>query len=179
MSHLRYRVLLLLLLITLGACAPPVTHDLSGSLAVFDYSYHNDLIVEEAQRLARGDYFGLPEAERDAVWIEAVGLVRGTPCTDGVETFPGIHAGAPVRIMDADGSMLADSALSGGFVDLLPYPDVQAKVIAVCRFEFEVPELADTTGYAILVGDQEPKTFTKPGLEAAGWTVSLEFGVNR
>ncbi|NIA25759.1 MAG: hypothetical protein GWP04_09360 [Gammaproteobacteria bacterium] len=179
MSHLRYRVLLLVIIILLGSCAPPATHDLSGSLAVFDFSLHNDLIVEEAQRLAGGDYFGLPAEERDAVWIEAVGLVRGTPCGNGVETFPAVHTGTPVRIMDAADTVLGDSTLSGGFVDLLPYPDVQANVIAVCRFEFEVPELADAAEYTILVGDQEPKTFSKAGLEAAGWTVSLELGVSR
>ncbi|HDK45426.1 MAG TPA: hypothetical protein ENG94_04010 [Actinobacteria bacterium] len=179
MSHLRYRVFLSLFVIAIGACAPPATHDLSGSLAVFDYSMHNDLIVEEAQRLAGGDYFGLPEEERDAVWIEAVGLVRGTPCTDGVEAFPGVQAGTPVRITDAAGTVLADSTLSGGFVDLLPYPDVQANVLAVCRFEFEVPELADTTEYTILIGDEEPRTFSRTALEAAGWAVSLELGVNR
>jgi len=178
-SRLRYRVFLSLLVIGFGACAPPATHDLSGSLAAFDYPFHNDLIVEEAQRLAGGDYFGLPEEERDAVWIDAVGLVRGTPCADGVEAFPAIHVGTPVRITDATGTVLADTTLSGGFVDLLPYTDVQANVIAVCRFEFEVPELADTTEYTVRIGDQEPKTFSRTALEAAGWTISLEFGVNR
>ncbi len=171
--------LLVALVLTATACARPVLHDLSGSVSLFDFSYHSTLITAEAQRLAGGDYFGLPEDERNAVWLDAAGLVRGTPCGEGVGAFPEIHTGTPVQVVDDGGGVVAIGGLLDGFVDLLPYPDVQARAIAVCRFDFEIKDLPDLESYQLLIGQEQPIPFSKARLESQGWAVTIELGVQR
>jgi len=167
------------LLIFLTSCAQAVTHELAGSVSVFDFGYHSNLIIEQAQRLAGGDYYGLPEEERDAVWIEAAGLVRGTPCEEGIEPFPEIRSGAVLQIVDANDVLLGTGTLSGGFVDLLAYPEVQAKVIAVCRFDFDVLDIPDGARYTLRIDDRQLASLTREQLEASKWAVALEVGVQR
>jgi hypothetical protein len=170
----RVRFILCVLLVALaGGCAP--SHDLSGSVSVFDFEFHSRLVLDQAQRLAGGDFYGLPANERDAVWVDAVDLVRGVPCADGVDAFDDVHTDAPVVVTGTNGLILGETALAGGYVDLLPYPDVQAGVLAVCRFEFDIPELANADVYTIRIGTDHSFTVPYP----ADRTVSLEIGVSR
>lgn len=170
---------LVALVLTATACARPANHDLSGSVLAFDFQYHSNIIVAEAQRLAGGDYFGLPEDERNAVWLDAAGLVRGTPCGEGVGAFPEIHTGTQVQVVNDGGGVVGTGVLLDGFVDLLPFPDVQAKVIAVCRFDFEIKDLPDLESYMVLIGEQQQLFFSKAQLESQGWVMTIELGVQR
>lgn len=128
------RALLVSLLLIASSCASPETVTVSGSVAVFDFLYHYDTVVDQAEQLAGEDFFALPEEVRDELWVEALPLTVGRPCTD-IGDFGDIRSGTPVSVGVA-GATIGSGVLGPGFTDLVE--DEPGHFVVVCRFDFQV-----------------------------------------
>lgn len=92
----------------------------------------------------------------------------GGGCT-GQETGPGefadLRQGAPVKIMDESGAVLAQSELGP-----------PSESLGTCYFAFLVGPIDDSDNYTVQVADRVPTTFTADELSQRGWQVTFDFG---
>jgi hypothetical protein len=92
----------------------------------------------------------------------------GGGCTKE-ETGPGefgdLRQGAPIKIMDEAGSVLAQSELGA-----------PSESLGTCYFAFRVGPIDESSNYTVQVAERAPTTFTADELEQRRWQVTFDFG---
>jgi hypothetical protein len=99
---------------------------------------------------------------------DPVNPYTGGGCTED-RTGPGEYAdlarGAPIRITDAAGVVLAESELGP-----------PSESLGTCYFAFRVGPLPDAESYVVQVAGRAPVSFSAEDLERRGWNVAFDFG---
>jgi hypothetical protein len=93
------------------------------------------------------------------------------PC-EGWSGYDDIHAGAPVLIKDAAGTVVGTGALEPGKLRIVDQQDFDTS----CVFSFEVSDVADSDFYSVDVAGRGDLNYSRSELDMANWNVYASLG---